>query len=109
MEKNGDSDTEEKGNQCVFAERKMTIKVKDDNEPFDLKYELDPAKQPRALDLEFEHEGQTHVLRCIYSLEGDTLKICGAASPEKPRPSEFKAKEDEQNVYVLKRVRKTKG
>lgn len=104
-EKNGQADTGEKGNQCVFAKEKMTLKVKD-GESFDLKYKLDAAKQPKELDLVIEYEGKTYALKCIYELQRDTLRICGATGPDKPRPSQFKAKEDEQNVYVLRRVRK---
>lgn len=107
VQKNGDTNTEEKGNQCIFTADKLTVKPKD-GDPFELKYKLAPAKKPKQIDMVVEIEGQTYVLKSIYLFQRDTLKICGAAGLDRPRPSEFQAKPEEQNLYVLKRVRKKK-
>jgi thiol-disulfide isomerase/thioredoxin len=72
---------------------------------FFCKFTLDPAAQPKAIDLipeEGPAKGKT--LRGIYSLEGDVLKICyvspNTPEPEKkPRPSEFAA--GKGSGYVL--------
>ena len=88
-----------------FADGKVTFEVTD-GDPMDHKYELGPAKDPKVLDIVIEHDGKTIVVKCIYLFQGNTLKICGPSQPDKPRPTEFKVKENEQDVYVLNRVRK---
>jgi uncharacterized protein (TIGR03067 family) len=67
-----------------------------------MEFKLDPTKKPKAIDvvLQDKKTGQG-----IYSLEGDTLKICHGESDD-PRPSEFESKEGSRNtVVVFKRVK----
>jgi uncharacterized protein (TIGR03067 family) len=84
-------------------------KVRPENCPnevaFQFKYKVDPAAQPKAIDL-IPEEGPARgkTLRGIYSLERNELKICyvspNAPDPEKkPRPREFAARKD--SGYVL--------
>ena len=56
------------------------------------KFVLDPSKEPKAIDV-IPDDGLNRGKRVlgIYKLEGDKLTICMAASPDKPRPTEFKA------------------
>ncbi len=55
------------------------------------KIELDPAREPKTIDV-IPDGGPNRDQRVlgIYKLEGDKLTIC-MASPDKPRPTEFKA------------------
>src|SRR5438309_3212373 len=67
-------------------------------------YKLDPSKGPKAIDYTLDYspdKGKQH--KGIYSLESDTLKICGS-DPGKSRPKEFVTKTDSgQTFFVLMR------
>jgi len=53
-------------------------------------FTLDPAKNPKAIDMVFtEGDKKDRVLRGIYVIDGDTLKICRGLQPEQERPTEF--------------------
>jgi uncharacterized protein (TIGR03067 family) len=39
-------------------------------------YRLDPSKTPRWIDLTGKEGGKDHAVPAVYSLEGDTLKLC---------------------------------
>jgi uncharacterized protein (TIGR03067 family) len=47
---------------------------------------LDPAASPAAMD--WEYPGRL-VLRCVYELLGDDLRVCRAADFAAPRPAAF--------------------
>lgn len=65
-------------------------------------YQLDPTKEPKAIDLIFP-ERKTEVTSAIYSLMGDDLKVC-IKTKGGGRPSEFGAKASSgQMLYTLKR------
>jgi uncharacterized protein (TIGR03067 family) len=101
--KNGDENTDEKGNECVYADGKLTIKATS-GEQFEMKYEIDPSKKPRVVDFAGEYQGQQVALKGIYLLQGNKLTVC-LSGPDQPRPTEFKAIEEQQSVWVLQRVR----
>lgn len=64
-------------------------------------FKLDPSSNLKSMNityLEGREKGQTWA--GIYSLEGDTLKLCYAAVG-KPRPSEFTCKEGSGQVLIL--------
>jgi len=67
---------------------------------------IDPTKKPKTIDFVFtrgELDGQKSL--GIYELTDDTFKYCRAA-PDKPRPTEFSAKEgSEQTLVVYKRAK----
>jgi uncharacterized protein (TIGR03067 family) len=51
---------------------------------------LDPTKKPKAIDMVFsEGDKKDKVLRGIYMIEGDTLKVCRGMRPEQERPTQF--------------------
>ena len=69
------------------------------------KYTIDPSKDPKEMDWVVEID-PGHPIRqlAIYSLDGDTLKICSTAQG-KPRPTKFESKKgDFGALWVLKRV-----
>jgi internalin A len=85
------------------AEGKLTVKFAEGTRG-EGTYRLDPSKTPKRMDYTLSfgtNKGEPH--KGIYSLEGDTLKICGS-EPGKPRPKEFATKADSGRVLlVLKR------
>jgi len=64
-----------------------------DGKTEDATFKLDPSKKPKATDfMPFADPGKGNRLQAIYSIEGDTLKICGGKDGN-IRPKEFKAGE----------------
>jgi len=91
------------GNRVVITSDVMQI-VYPKDDPMGWRYTIDPSKDPREMDWIVEID-PGHPIRqlAIYSLEGDTLKICSAAAG-KPRPTKFESKAgDFGGVWVLKR------
>jgi uncharacterized protein (TIGR03067 family) len=87
-------------------------------------YSVDPATKPKGIDVtrtrqnmisssviggpaakpvETKITTETKTVKGIYSLEGDSLKIC-LANPDKDRPTDFSSKEDRM-LMVLKRAK----
>ncbi len=69
---------------------------------------LDASKKPKAIDLKaVSGEGKGDVVRGIYQLEGDTLKLCLASDPKiSDRPSEFASKKGSKVfMYTFKRAK----
>jgi uncharacterized protein (TIGR03067 family) len=67
-------------------------------------YTFDPTKTPKTINISYLSPIRKTLLG-IYSLEGDTLKLCVAVDPDKAeqRPTEFAAKSGQ--VYaILKRI-----
>ena len=66
---------------------------------------IDPSKKPKAIDLMLltgPDKGKT--VQGIYTIDGDTLTICGAQAGRE-RPTEFKGGKD-VNLMVFKRDRR---
>src|SRR5205085_3256803 len=86
----------------TVAGDKYTAKVGDENEAGTIK--LDPSKKPKQIDLSIT-EGQDKGKKQfgLYSIEGDTLKVCFAPT-ENERPKDMTAKEGTDNILItLKR------
>ena len=68
-------------------------------------YKLDPTTKPAGFDMthaDEKNKGETQ--KGIYSLEGDSLKICFGKPGQRPKEFTAKAKSG-QAMYVLKRVK----
>jgi uncharacterized protein (TIGR03067 family) len=75
-------------------------------EDLDLTYKLDAAAKPKAIDLD---NGRGKTFDCVYSMDGDTLKICAPLEPGGPRPKEVASKAGSNTrLLVLKREAKEK-
>jgi uncharacterized protein (TIGR03067 family) len=62
---------------------------------------LDPASNPKTFDLAMSKK----TIEGIYSLDGDTLRLCyDLAYPEVKRPASFTTEKDGQVLLVLKRT-----
>ena len=92
------------GNRLVLTSDVMKI-VYPKDDPRGWKYTIDPSKDPKEMDWFVEEEpGHPIHQPAIYSLDGDTLRICSAAAG-KPRPTKFESKPgDFGGLWVLKRV-----
>jgi uncharacterized protein (TIGR03067 family) len=87
----------------VIAPDKITIKEKQGERT--ATYTLDPAAQPKTIDLMLEVNGKTIHLTGIYQLDGETLRIC-ASEKGQARPTEFvSAKGSRLTLVVLRRVK----
>jgi RNA polymerase sigma factor (sigma-70 family) len=70
----------------------------------EMTYKLDPAAKPKAIDLD---NGGGKAFYCVYSLDGNTLKICSPLSPGVNRPAEVATKDGSKSrLLVLKRETK---
>jgi uncharacterized protein (TIGR03067 family) len=82
----------------TFTDDRMNIKDRDRDRK--AAFRLDPTQSPKEIDLTNRSGSPTYG---IYSLEGETLKICLAA-PGGERPAEFSSKlRSGQTLMVLKR------
>jgi uncharacterized protein (TIGR03067 family) len=60
-------------------------------------YRIDPARRPSHLDEIATHgDFKNQPIRCIYQIDGDTLRVANLAAPNRRRPQGFKA----DGVYV---------
>ena len=66
-------------------------------------YALDASKTPRQIDLSLTPNGGT-VIKGIYALDGDELRMCLALGVGKERPTEFAAKPGSAEFVVLRRI-----
>jgi uncharacterized protein (TIGR03067 family) len=123
----GEDDPRAKDNKLVITSDKLTFKdLKRPDKDEEAGYKIDPSKDPKDLDFDVPVTGQpthkatsgskrsgsvevesstTHeVIKGIYSLEGDTLKICMGKNPDSPRPTEMSGKKGTKTMLItLKR------
>jgi RNA polymerase sigma factor (sigma-70 family) len=112
-EHNGQADGDLKDAKLIFAVDRFHLVVNDEEKfkvnpassTFGLHvgtFKLDPGKDPKEIDLA---QGETVVVPGIYSLDGDTLKVCVKRGAE--RPTGFNATEGAgTTLLVLKREQK---
>jgi uncharacterized protein (TIGR03067 family) len=105
---------EQDGNKNDDAD-KFTVKIKDgkyevkrgDETTGKGKLKLDPTKNPHAMDIMIEEgagSGETEL--GIYEVKDSMLKTC-FAKPDKPRPTQFSAKEGSGNTLIVLKRRKS--
>ena len=104
VERDGQAVDDAKDDTVTFTGDKIAIKSKNGDHAGTFK--LDPAQKPKTIDMtpsDGPQKGQVHA--GIYSLDGDTLKIC-FTEPGKDRPKELTAKAGSgQMLVVLKRAK----
>jgi uncharacterized protein (TIGR03067 family) len=102
MIRDGKAREDAKDDTVTFDGDKMTIKTKTGEHTGTCK--LDPSKKPKSIDItpnDGPEKGNVHL--GIYSLEGDSLKIC-FVQPENARPTSLDAKAGSGAAFVsLKR------
>jgi len=86
-----------------FKNDKYTLKVGKDTEQGTFK--LDSKKDPKTIDFDIETGKDKDKRQLgIYTLDGDTLKICAARAGNNERPKEIKSTANDQfEVMTLKR------
>jgi uncharacterized protein (TIGR03067 family) len=68
-------------------------------------YKADPSKTPKEVDAFFEDDaGNKLVVKSIYEVQGDTMRVCGAYGKDRPR--EFKS--TAENGYEMVTYKKAK-
>ena len=96
--------------QWIFAKDGITMKDKD-GVGREGKFQLDPKKDSKTLDIMLEPGSapgpgatvaEKEVTKCIYLLDGDTLKVCYGLSDARPSAFESKA-EPPTGLVVLRR------
>jgi uncharacterized protein (TIGR03067 family) len=86
----------------VFDGDEMITKH-NDKETQRASYRLDPGKTPNEIDVTVTQGGQTFLLKGIYLLDGNDLKIC-LGKPGADRPKELVSKPNsETGFWVMKR------
>ncbi len=80
--------------------------VKSANKTETWSFRIDPASNPKSIDVIFENEeGKKQTARGIFEVEGDKLTLCWSLNDE-ARPKEFKSKPKSSiAVIVLKRAK----
>jgi RNA polymerase sigma factor (sigma-70 family) len=84
-----------KNYRLVFGDGKLTVKFAGEGKEGTFK--LDPAAKPKTIDLTLD--GGTGV--GIYSLDGDTLKLCFTETGKEDRPTEFATKKGRWAVLLV--------
>lgn len=76
-----------KSMKITIAGDKLTMKAGE--RTIEVTFKIDPTQKPAAIDIVRKRNDKEEIAKGIYSLEGDTLKIC-ASDPGLERPKEFK-------------------
>jgi uncharacterized protein (TIGR03067 family) len=90
----------------VFAGEKITVMV-DGKQVDETTFKIDPSKSPRHIDIVSSGKGPNKGKSAagIYTLEGNTLKIC-SGEPGSKRPTEFSSeKGSKTGILTLERVK----
>jgi uncharacterized protein (TIGR03067 family) len=73
-----------------------------DKMALDITFKMDPAKKPKAIDLTVASgPSKGKVYHGIYTLEGDTFKICRSIDPDKDRPTAFATRKGSGLMMVV--------
>ena len=74
----------------------------------ELTFKIDPGKKPKQIDMADPKDKDAKPVPCIYSLEGDELKLClPLVAPGKKddaaRPESFDTKDKKLMTFICKR------
>jgi len=103
VEERGQSKQDNENHRLVFAGDELTVKRGDDTF-IKGKFKIDASKKPMEIDFEIteamkdELKGKTGF--GIYSVEGDTLKLCVNEPGMPERPKEFAAQADSKHILL---------
>jgi uncharacterized protein (TIGR03067 family) len=90
------SDKELEGQYAVFDGARFTLERK--GEKKHSKYKIDPRKK----EIDFiDRSGKGEIIKGIYELNGDSLKICVVQGKNKPRPAEFRTRRNDQQLLMV--------
>jgi len=88
--------------EMVFTFEQDAVEQKVGGRSQSSKYKLD-AKNPTHLDILRERGGETRVFKMIFSVKGNTLKIC-SGRPGAARPEKFSS-ENAYSIQLFQRVK----
>jgi RNA polymerase sigma factor (sigma-70 family) len=101
-----DTDEGKRFKEATFTITGDKIEIKSGAKVLEMSYQLDPTAKPKAIDLD-NQKGKT--FKGVYSLDGNSLKICVPSDPEGDRPTEVATKVGSNSrLLVLKREAKDK-
>src|SRR5262245_21363122 len=91
------------GAKFIITENKVSVSAGGDTVDY-FSFTIDPTQKPAAMDVKlFDGPDKGKVIKAIYSLEGDRLRIC-VALPGQDRPTKFSGdKGTGASLVVLKR------
>lgn len=92
----------------TFVFKDNTYKISIGDQEFETgTFQVDASKKPHTIDLDIKSGPDKGKKQPgVYSLEGDTLKVCFAHAGETERPKEVAAKAEKTIYTVLKREKK---
>ncbi len=88
------------GAQFVFGDGKMSIQGAGGEKLPDATFALDATTTPKSIEITTPSAGEGGGGLGIYSIEGDTLKIC-TARPGDPRPEEFQSTSGSARILIV--------
>jgi len=89
------------GEEIVFEGNKVTKRHPQGGEEEVFTCKINPQATPLEMDLKPEDKDKVDILRCIYEIKGETLKIC-VQRRDQDRPREFK--DDGCALVTLKKL-----